>query len=163
MADLKFCLCGSGVPYGECCAGILANPLTARTAEALMRSRYTAYVIGDISYVLRTWHPSTRPSALEFDTILRWCKLEIIHTEKGLPDDNEGSVEFIAAAPSHGKMVKLHELSHFVKEAGQWLYLSGDILGDAPQERVAKIVGRNNLCPCGSGRKFKKCCGFGVS
>jgi len=125
-----------------------------------MRSRYSAYVMGDISYVLKTWHSSTRPSAIDPATLPNWCSLEIIRTEKGQVDDDEGVVEFKAKALSLNKMFELHEVSRFVKEAGQWLYVSGDV-GEDSQEagREADKVGRNSPCPCGSGKKFKRCCG----
>lgn len=125
-----------------------------------MRSRYSAYAAADINYLLKTWHPSTKPPSIETGTIPSWCGLTIIRTEKGLENDDEGTVEFIAVALLQSKIVKLHEVSHFVKEVGKWLYVSGDIIEDFPQaECKAMKTGRNCLCPCGSGKKFKKCCG----
>jgi len=160
MTDTKQCPCNSGILYAECCAALLSGQTVAVTAEGLMRSRYSAYVAGDIAYLLRTWHPSTRPPALDAETFPGWCGLEIIRTEKGQEDDNEGIVEFKATALSRDTIVKLHEESRFVKEAGQWLYVSGEITEDVPQVGCqTKKVGRNCLCPCGSGKKFKKCCG----
>jgi SEC-C motif-containing protein len=139
---------------------VLSGPKKAATAEALMRSRYSAYVMGDIAYLLLTWHSSTRPPAIDPDTIPDWCGLDIIRTDKGQVDDDEGIVEFKATALSHGRILTLHEVSRFVQEAGQWLYVSGDVIGDSSQEgRITEKVGRNCLCPCGSGKKFKKCCG----
>jgi SEC-C motif-containing protein len=84
----------------------------------------------------------------------------LIRTEKGLKDDDEGTVEFQATAQACHKIVKLHEASRFVKEAGQWLYVAGDIMEDSLQAGNKSIkVGRNCPCPCGSGQKYKKCCG----
>ncbi len=126
-----------------------------------MRSRYSAYVAGDTAYVLRTWHASTRPSALDTDVIPAWCGLEIVRTEKGQEEDDQGLVEFKARALSEQTMVELHEVSRFVKEDGQWLYVAGDIREEGTEKKAGatKKVGRNSPCPCGSGKKFKKCCG----
>jgi SEC-C motif domain protein len=125
-----------------------------------MRSRYTAYVVGDISYVLKTWHGSTRPSAIDPATLPNWCSLEIIRTEKGQADDDEGVVEFRAKALSLHKTIELHEVSRFVKEAGQWVYVSVDVRGSRKEAgRETAKAGRNTPCPCGSGKKIKRCCG----
>jgi SEC-C motif-containing protein len=146
--------------YSECCQAVLSGHKKAVTAEALMRSRYSAYVAGDISYLLKTWHPSTRPPAIDAETIPRWCDLEIIRTEKGREEDLVGMVEFKASALVHQEILNFQEKSHFVKEAGQWLYTAGDTT-EVPPLGVRKTnkVGRNCLCPCGSKKKFKKCCG----
>jgi SEC-C motif domain protein len=161
MTDTQQCPCNSEVLYTDCCEGVLSGQRKAATAEALMRSRYSAYVIGDITYLLQTWHPSTRPTGIDRDTIPDWYSLEIIQTKKGKADDNDGIVEFQATALSDSKILKLHEVSHFVKEGGDWLYVSGEITGDLSLiRRKIDKVGRNCLCPCGSGKKFKKCCGL---
>jgi SEC-C motif domain protein len=160
MTDPQQCPCGSGILYAQCCQALLLGQRRAATAEALMRSRYSAYVMGDISYVLKTWHLSTRPPVIDPETIPNWCGLEIIRTEKGQVDDEAGIVEFKAKALSQKKTFELHEVSRFVKEAGQWLYVSGDA-GEDSQEagHESDKVGRNSPCPCGSGKKFKRCCG----
>ena len=160
MPDSKLCPCRSGLPYMQCCAAVLSGEQQAGTAEMLMRSRYSAYVAGDIAYLLRTWHPSTRPPAIDAATIPDWCGLAIIRTEKGQEEDEEGLVEFIATARSYPKILQLHEVSHFVKESGQWLYVAGErtdafVPGGTPTMKA----GRNCPCPCGSNKKFKKCCG----
>jgi SEC-C motif domain protein len=161
MITAKHCPCKSGLSFTDCCEAVLSGQKKAATAEALMRSRYSAYAKGDIAYLLRTWHSSTRPPAIDPDTIPDWCGLDIIRTDKGQVGDDEGIVEFKAtAALSHGKILILHEVSHFVREAGQWLYVSGNVIGDSSQGGcITEKVGRNCLCPCGSGKKFKKCCG----
>lgn len=159
MNDTNRCPCESGLLYSECCGTVLSGQTIVATAEALMRSRYSAYVTADINYLLNTWHPSTKPSSIEPGTIPNWCGLKIIRTEKGLKNDDEGTVEFIAVALFQSKIVRLHEVSHFVKEEEKWLYMSGDIIEDLPQaECKANKTGRNCRCPCGSGKKFKKCC-----
>ncbi len=95
------------------------------------------------------------------DIIPAWCGLEIVRTEKGQEEDDQGLVEFKARALSEQTMVELHEVSRFVKEDGQWLYVAGDIREEGTEKKAGatKKVGRNSPCPCGSGKKFKKCCG----
>ncbi len=161
MPDNSPCPCLSGLFYTQCCAAVLSGQKKALTAEMLMRSRYSAYVAGDIAYLLATWHPSTRPPAIEAETIPDWCGLEILQTEQGQEDDDAGRVEFKATARSQHTTLTLHETSHFVKEAGQWLYVSGDLKEESLRaDNPAGKVGRNCVCPCGSGKKFKKCCGL---
>jgi len=155
IIDEAPCPCGSGAPFPACCGPILCGRIAAPTAEALMRSRYTAYVKADAAYLLRTWRADTRPSAIDAATIPDWRGLEILRTEQGREEDSEGLVEFRATAQSAHGVVCLREVSRFVREAGQWLYVDGDLLDDG----LAAKVGRNSLCPCGSGKKFKKCCG----
>lgn len=160
MTETHFCHCNSGRPYAECCEPLLSGDHAALTAEALMRSRYTAYVVRDIAYLLRSWHPSTRPDKIDPAAILEWRGLHIVSTEKGMEGDDEGVVEFKATSFSQKNPWELHEVSRFVKEDGQWLYVDGDIKNDPPPvaKRTPK-VGRNDPCHCGSGKKFKKCCG----
>lgn len=131
----------------------------AITAEALMRSRYTAYVVKNVDYLLKTWHPSTKPANIDLGTIPKWNGLHIVSTEAGDESDSYGTVEFKATALSQGKIFRLHEKSRFVKEHGRWLYVDGDIKDDRPPNTRVKKIGRNEPCPCGSGKKFKKCCG----
>ncbi|PXF60388.1 MAG: hypothetical protein C4B58_00715 [Deltaproteobacteria bacterium] len=159
MTDRWPCPCNSGKPYSNCCEPLLTGDKNAITAEALMRSRYTAYVERNTNYLLKTWHSSTRPANIDPATIPEWYGLHIINTEAGGETDNKGLVEFKAISLSHKKIWQLHETNRFVKEDGQWFYVDGDILGDSPPIRKNKKVGRNEPCPCGSGKKFKKCCG----
>jgi SEC-C motif-containing protein len=123
-----------------------------------MRSRYTAHVREDYGYVLRTCHVSTRPGEDEFDNAnpVAWTGLEIIKIEAGGIEDQKGMVEFVARYRASGGTLGLHEIARFVKEEDQWFYLDGEIV-KAPQAKSEKI-GRNEPCPCGSGKKYKKCC-----
>lgn len=161
MTASATCHCHSGRPYAECCGPLLSGDRIANTAEALMRSRYSAYVVRDIAYLLRSWHSTTRPAGIDPAAIPEWLGLQIVRTEKGLTTDHEGVVEFEATACAGEKVWRLHEVSRFVQEDGQWFYVDGDLKNDFPavKSRGAK-VGRNDPCPCGSGRKFKKCCGL---
>ena len=122
-----------------------------------MRSRYTAYVLKDVNYLLRTWHSSTRPAAIVSAAIPEWCDLHVVRTEAGDESDNNGVVEFKAKAVGQKKIRTLHEVSRFEKENDQWLYVDGD-MQESPSV-INNKVGRNARCPCGSGKKYKKCCG----
>ena len=90
-----------------------------------MRSRYTAYSLGNEDYLLQTWHSSTRPESLNLtrDTHIKWVRLKVEHTEQGSEQDNEGIVVFTALYKNNGKAEKLHETSRFVRENGKWVYL----------------------------------------
>ncbi|MDY6995888.1 MAG: YchJ family metal-binding protein [Actinomycetota bacterium] len=118
------CPCGSGAAFGECCQPLHLGERQAQTAEELMRSRYTGYVVGDTDYVWRTWHPRTRPDEVSAGAVT-WQRLEIVDQAGGGPDDDTGEVEFRAR---HRAGV-LHERSRFARRAGRWFYLDGDIYG----------------------------------
>ncbi|KUE81558.1 YchJ family protein [Aeromonas schubertii] len=145
------CPCGQGRPYADCCQPLHLGA-AAPTPEALMRSRYCAFVLGLGEYLVETWHPDHLGglSAEELgqqDT--RWDHLEILGSgEQG----DQGWVEFKAWFQDGGQLACLHERSRFLREAGRWRYTEGEI--SPPPTRI----GRNDPCPCGSGKKFKKCC-----
>jgi SEC-C motif-containing protein len=151
------CPCGSGRALQACCAPLLRGERQAECAEQLMRSRYTAFTRGDEAYLQRTWHSSTRPECLHLDTPPApvWQGLRILATRAGETGDDRGSVEFEASYRVDGRPGVLHETSRFVREGGQWRYLDGEIAADPQPPAPA----RNQPCPCGSGRKFKRCCG----
>ncbi len=157
MKDNDFCPCGSNAHYSSCCKLLLDGEKNAETAEMLMRSRYTAYVVKDIEYLLRTWHLSNRPDEIDPSSIPDWVGLTIVRTEEGQVDDLGGIVEFKAQAQDGQQSWQLHEVSSFVKDEGQWYYVDGDLVKSPPA--TSTKVGRNTPCPCGSGKKFKKCCG----
>lgn len=122
------CPCASGQAYADCCARWHHGPLRLRApdAQALMRSRYSAYVLGEADYLLATWHPSTRPSALDVgDPALKWLGLEIKAFRR--QDTENATVEFVARSRYQGRGQRLHETSRFVREGQQWFYLDGDI------------------------------------
>jgi SEC-C motif-containing protein len=164
------CPCGTQTSFEHCCAPRLNGTAAAHTAEQLMRSRYTAHVLGDIDYLVRTWHV-VDPSEIDREAIRHWALssdwrgLTVHHTVKGGPEDAEGWVEFTAAyvekPAADGSQLpatqtlKLHrEKSYFIHKQGLWLYVEGE---SVEEERVQKL-GRNSPCPCGSGKKFKRCC-----
>src|ERR671926_88252 len=115
------CPCGTGLPYAECCGRLHDGTAAAATAEQLMRSRYSAFAVGDADHLLATWHPSTRPGRLRLDPAVRWTGLEVLATTGGALLDTEGTVEFRA----HSDAGSRHERSRFVREDGRWFYLDG--------------------------------------
>ncbi len=122
------CPCGSGKRYAVCCGALHGGVRPARTAEALMRSRYSAYVLGLEAYLLDTWHPDTRPDALDLSQDrTRWLGLQIHSTVAGGPDDASGQVRFTARYRLDGQDHRLDELSTFVRVNGRWVYVDGEI------------------------------------
>ncbi len=115
-------------PYGACCGRYHAGPphLLAPTAESLMRSRYSAFVLGALDYLLATWHPSTRPAALAPEHAgVKWLGLEV--RQHQLQDADHATVAFVARSKLAGRAQRLVETSRFVREDGRWFYVDGDI------------------------------------
>lgn len=139
------CPCCSGLEYAQCC-GPVHNAQNAQNPQQLMRSRFAAYALKKWDYLLATWHSSTRPAQLSDDDACTWLKLVIHHSDAS-------SVEFSAYFKEGSVYGVLHEASEFAEENGQWTYLQGkcSVKTFKPE--------RNDECPCGSGKKFKKCCG----
>jgi SEC-C motif domain protein len=147
------CPCCSGGLYSECCEPFHLNQALPKMPEQLMRSRYSAFYLHLADYLLATSHSSlqklqSKKSILEWAQENEWVKLEVLHT-------NDKQVEFKAHfKDKEGSPQVHHELSDFALEKGKWLYKSGEI--DPP---VKAHIKRNDPCPCGSGKKYKKCCG----
>lgn len=126
----SLCPCGSGEPYASCCGplhrGRVTGLATAPTAERLMRSRYSAFAVGDAAYLTLTWHPATRPATLDLDPDLEWQRLEVLGTTAGKEHDLEGTVEFVAhfRDARSRRTGRQRELSAFRREAGQWFYVA---------------------------------------
>ena len=155
------CPCGSGATLAACCGPILSGA-AAPTAEILMRSRYTAFTLGDIDHLSRTLSREARKDFDEADAAetprnTRWLGLEIRAVQDGGEKDETGSVEFVAHFSLAGQRHAHHELSRFEREDGRWVYTTGQINPKAAPRQGVK-VGRNAPCPCGSGKKYKKCC-----
>lgn len=123
------CPCLSGLPYAECCGPLHRGDAVAPTAEQLMRSRFSAFAVGDADYLRATWHPSTRPRSLELDPAQRWYRLDVLATSGGGPFDTAGTVEFRASYRHPEGRGDLHEVSRFVREVGTWLYVDGQVDG----------------------------------
>ena len=120
------CPCGSKSPFADCCRRYISGAELAPTAEALMRSRYSAYASNNLQYVQNTWHPDSLPADLRLVPGQSWIGLKIKHTELGQASDESGVVEFIARYKRNGRAKRLHEISYFAKKNNRWLYLRGD-------------------------------------
>ncbi len=157
------CPCGSDSEFDACCGPIIGGARSAPTPEALMRSRFTAYVRGNLDHIENTHAKESRDgfnrSAAESTAkSVDWISLEINATTGGGEDDETGTVEFAARFKQDGELQVHHERSNFRREDGQWFYVDGKMRPKGKPRRVEK-VGRNAPCPCGSGKKYKKCCG----
>ena len=159
------CPCQSGVKYSHCCEPLITGKKQAETAEQLMRARYTAYTQIQMDFIEQTHDPKTNQDidmqgSREWAQTTNWDGLEIIETQQGGVDDEIGTVEFKATfLTDEGPQIH-HELSQFRKRDGVWFYHDSS----QPSQTVVRAspkVGRNDPCPCGSGKKYKKCCGVG--
>jgi SEC-C motif-containing protein len=158
------CPCGSEKSFNQCCGPLLAGRREAKTAEELMRSRYTAFVKADLPYIEKTRHPR---SSNEFDEESvrawaegsKWMGLEIKKADGGGADDDNGTVDFVATYEDDGEVQKHEEHAVFLRLDGRWTFVDGDYVKPETFHRDAPKVGRNDPCPCGSGKKHKKCCG----
>ena len=119
------CPCGTGRTFDECCGPVLAGT-PAATAEALMRSRFTAFSLGDVAHLTVSWAPETRPADVSVDPAQRWTRLEVIDTIAGRQLDTEGVVEFRAHFERDGRAGIRAERSRFRREAGRWVYVDGE-------------------------------------
>ncbi|MGP1588185.1 MAG: YchJ family protein [Treponemataceae bacterium] len=161
--EKEVCPCGSGKNYQECCHPIIKGDEKAKTAESLMRSRYSAYVKHEIDWIVKSCVQS-KDNKIDLDETTAWSKestwhgLKILKTEKGGENDKEGIVDFSAVYSRKGLKDTHLEHAKFVKTDGEWLYESGTLIPTTIVRDSAKI-GRNDPCPCGSGLKYKKCCG----
>lgn len=120
------CPCGLKSPFEYCCGRYISGAELAPTAEALMRSRYSAYATNNLQYVQNTWHPESLPADLRLVPDQCWIGLKIKHTELGQAGDESGVVEFVARYKRNGRAKRLHEVSYFTKQGNHWLYLRGD-------------------------------------
>ncbi len=159
MEQSAQCICKSGITYGECCGLYLSGNQHALTAEALVRSRFTAFAFHNEAYILKTWDPKNRPPRVKFpEKGVEWTQLEILDKKKGESKDAKGVVEFKAYYQLNNEDYSVNEISRFRQEQGRWYYLDGAV------KSIAKVgqqinAGKNAPCPCGSGKKFKRCCG----
>jgi SEC-C motif domain protein len=170
MSDNKktdLCPCGSGKKYGECCEPIIKGTVKAADAETLMRARYTAYVVHEIDFIINTCLEGEgiadidRKATEDWSRESEWHGLKILRIEKGTEKDDEGVVEFEADYTIHHMRDVHHEIAAFKKVNGNWMYTTGN-LKTTTVVRDGKKIGRNDPCPCGSGKKYKYCCGKNV-
>lgn len=164
------CPCGSGSDLTGCCGAYILGQATAPTSEALMRSRYSAFVLGEAKYLYNTHHPDFRSEdeLAQLNATMgqtEWVGLEILHTRQGGPEDSTGEVTFAAHFKEAGQIKQLSETSHFTKQEGRWFYTEGKARIHSTPRHNAKAnapsckPGRNDPCWCGSGIKMKKCHG----
>ena len=158
------------VPYQDSqaleayCLPLIRGERRAETALELMASRYVAYATGAIDYVIATHDPATRKeidrkSAENWSRSAEWSGLEIVSTTQGGAQDDSGEVEFVARYTMNG-LAKVHqERAIFRRIDGVWYFIDGEVKPEQPIRRAAPKLGRNDACSCGSGKKYKKCCG----
>lgn len=156
------CPCASGKTLESCCGPILGGA-PAPSPEAAMRARYAAYVLCDIDHLDRSLTPESRADhdkkqAEQWAKSVEWLGLDILATSGGGQDDSEGMVEFSARFRQNGIEQTHHETSIFQRDGQGWLYANGKVHAE-PVRRAGPKVGRNDPCPCGSGKKYKQCCG----
>ena len=161
---IDLCPCGSGKKYGECCEPIIKNTSKALAAESLMRARYTAYVVHEIDFIINSCEEGEgiadidKKATEDWSRNSTWNGLKILRTEKGQEGDDEGVVEFTADYTLKQMHDVHHEVAAFKKINGEWKYVAGNII-TTTVKREGEKIGRNDPCPCGSGKKYKKCCG----
>lgn len=171
------CYCGTSLKFSDCCEPIIQGNKKANSAEQLMRSRYSAFATQAVDYLKKSLAPESRSDFDEASTKkwaqqAEWLGLEILSTEKGMANDSKGTVEFMAKYKMEGEVLEHHEVSQFRKsDSGDWFFIDGEghthKEGETHQHhakpetfvRETEKIGRNEPCPCGSGKKFKKCCG----
>jgi SEC-C motif-containing protein len=160
---MQKCPCGSGRDYDECCGPYISGTALPPTAEALMRARYSAYAVHDIGFIIDTCDREENERIDEKETRdwsekSKWLGLTITGTEKGGASDSEGVVTFEAAYERDGLRDTHREKARFKKQDGRWWYVDGEI-APVTVVRATPKVGRNEPCPCGSGKKYKFCHG----
>lgn len=146
------------------CLPFIEGKKKPQTAAELMASRYVAYTQSEIDYLFATHDPKTRSQAdrkaIEaWAESATWSGLEIVRSERGGVEDNDGTVEFIAHYELDGAKHDHHELATFRRIDGHWYFVDGNIVGRQPVRRETPKISRNERCSCGSGKKYKKCCG----
>ena len=159
---METCPCGSDTPYSQCCEPLIRGE-QALTPEALMRARYSAYVKTEVDFIIASTHPDKQKDLLA-EGIRRWSErstwhgLEIVATQGGESDDQDGTVEFIAHYTEKTVKKKHHECAQFERIEGIWYFSDGVPVTPKQFVRPQPKIGRNDPCACGSGKKNNKCC-----
>ena len=158
------CFCCSEKSFDACCGPVIRGERLAATAEELMRSRYSAYASGEVDWIVESQSAdgrqmTDRNATEEWSRRADWQGLEIVEVTQGGEEDQEGIVEFKASYTMAGEDVVHHEIASFGKEEGQWRFVDGLEVKPRPFKRTERKVRPNEPCPCGSGKKHKKCCG----
>lgn len=164
------CPCGSQSDYTACCEPVHQQHAHAQQPEQLMRARYSAHVLGLVDFVIETYHPSCHAEdqreGIQQSVHSEWKKLDVIGSEDG-SDKDEGYVTFSAHFVDQGAEYCMTERSRFLRQDGLWYYIDGEFPSQEETNSDPRLnhsvkelkVGRNDPCICGSGKKFKKCCG----
>ncbi len=158
------CPCQSGKTYAACCEPLIKGTVIAETAEQLMRARYSAYTQVEMDFIEKTHDPKTRasldmPANRQWAESTTWTGLHIHDTQQGGPEDEAGTVAFTATFETDQGPQEHSELSVFRRQDGRWYFVDASDPTKKPVVRHEPKIGRNDACPCGSGRKYKKCCG----
>lgn len=157
---MELCYCGSGLEFNKCCEPVLVDVVNAKTAEALMRSRYSAYVLKDYGHLFESLHPKHRKdydenSTKQWAESASWISFEVLNNHE---DQESGEVEFVVVFKIKNEKITHHEIAKFEKFEDSWYFVEGEPVKPKPIIRENKI-NRNEPCTCGSGKKYKKCCG----
>jgi SEC-C motif-containing protein len=160
--DISTCPCGSGAAFSDCCEPVISGARESQTAEELMRARYSAFATGAIDFIVASTHSRTQKEIdlsfiREWSETSTWNGLEIFETK--VVNDNKAYVSFEARFTQRGEDHKHREKSLFEREDGQWRFVTGDELKNPTVRYDTPRPGRNDPCPCGSGKKYKKCHG----
>jgi SEC-C motif-containing protein len=164
MNEITTCPCNSGLDYAACCEPYISGARKAPTPAALMRSRYSAYALQIMPYLAATLHPSQRhdydeAGAARWARESEWEDLEVVDVSDVPEGATTGMVEFRATYRRKGEKVVHHERAEFRREGDTWYFYDGRMVGPGQVRRETPKIGRNDPCPCGSGKKYKKCCG----
>jgi len=157
------CPCGSGASFAACCEPIIKGTRESETAEELMRARYSAFATQAIDFIVTSTHSRTRHEIdltfiREWSETSTWQRLEILEVKQ--VNENKAFVSFEAQFSQNGEDHRHREKSVFERENGQWRFVTGDELKNPTVRYETPRPGRNDPCPCGSGKKYKKCHGI---
>ncbi len=159
---MEKCYCGTGKLYTECCEPFITGKSLPQCAEELLRSRYSAYAVVNMDYILETTS-ETQKKLFDVETNKRWAeestweRLQIVSSKENA-DEGICSIEFIAHYSNDGTEQKHHENAEFKKYGERWFFDGGEAIKTKPYIRKTPKIGLNSKCKCGSGKKFKKCC-----
>jgi SEC-C motif-containing protein len=158
------CPCGKGESIETCCGPFIEGTKRPETAEDLMRSRYTAFATGRVDYIFETHDPERRGdidenSTNDWSKNSEWLGFELVSSEAGGPTDDAGVIEFVARYKVKGVSIDHRERAVFRRAGDRWYFVDGQIKNNPPVRRTEPRVGRNEPCPCGSGKKYKRCHG----
>jgi SEC-C motif-containing protein len=153
------CPCGSGSLFESCCEPVLSGRQAAAHAEQLMRARFTAHVVHDFKFLHTSYLPTSGLPfvAEEGEPTVQWTRL-VVHAHEATDNPDKAYVDFSAYGTEAGTEKVLHEKAEFLRRNGTWFYNREARLGPAPYRSATPKIGRNDPCPCGSGRKYKQCC-----